>query len=284
MKVITGIILVSLIIVSASRTNDVFKHEKIHGITIDNINDIDETAESLKKLYKPPTARIVFDGDKPASYYIEAVTKLNDAGFVMGELLDSYNFSNYTIGEYDLRVNEYLAAFDKKIDIWEIANEINGEWLGDKDTVVKKMINAFRIVNSKGKITAVTFYYNSYCYQNEKNEMFKWINENVPQFMKDSLNYVFVSYYEDDCSGFQPDWQNIFDSLHLIFPNSKLGIGECGTNFPEKKETYLRRYYTMEINTPNYIGGYFWWYYKQDCVPYTKQLWKVLNSILEKEK
>ena len=114
--------------------------------------------------------------------------------------------------------------------------------------------------------------------------MFRWINDNVPMNMKDSLDYVFVSYYEDDCDDIQPDWQSVFDSLHVIFPNSRLGIGECGTKFPERKESYINRYYSMDINTPNFVGGYFWWYFKQDCVPYTKKLWSVLNSIFEKEK
>ena len=42
----------------------------------------------------------------------------------------------------------------------------------------------------------------------------------------------------------------------------------------------MKRYYKMNITTPGYIGGYFWWYYKKDCVPYTKPLWNVLNGIL----
>lgn len=45
----------------------------------------------------------------------------------------------------------------------------------------------------------------------------------------------------------------------------------------------MNRYYTMQISTPNYIGGYFWWYYKSgldtDCVPKTKELWSTLNNI-----
>lgn len=254
---------------------------KIYGVTIDNVSNIDDITLSLKKLSKLPTARIVFDAWKPASYYKEAVLKIHDVSFIMGELLDSYNFKNYSVYKYNVRVREYLDAFGTNVDIWEIANEINGEWLGNTDTVVKKMTDAFRMVNDEGKITAITLYYNSACYEKPENEMFRWINDYIPRNMKDSLNYVFVSYYEDDCEDFQPDWQSVFDSLHVIFPKSKLGIGECGTKFPEKKEQYMERYYSMNINTPNYVGGYFWWYYNQDCVPYTKNLWSIFNQAIE---
>jgi hypothetical protein len=284
MRLIFQILVVFVFSSSVLQSKDDKMKERVYGVTIDNINNIDEITESLGLLSVKPTSRIVFDGQKPADYYNEAVLKIHDVSFIMGEILDSYWFKNYSVSQYNDRVREYLDAFGTKVYIWEIVNEINGEWLGNPDTVIKKMTDAFRIVNGEGKNTAVTFYYNSECYGKPENEMFRWINENVPQYMKDSLNYVFVSYYEDDCNDIQPDWQKVFDSLHVIFPNSKLGIGECGTKIKTKKELYIERYYNMNISTPNFVGGYFWWYYKQDCVPYTKRLWNVLNSIFEKEK
>ncbi len=126
-----------------------------------------------------------------------------------------------------------LSHLVTKIDIWEIGNEVNGEWLGD--SVSEKIESAFNIVNSLGKISALTLYYNKDCFDKPENEMFLWTLNNIPQNMRDSLNYVFVSYYDDDCNGLQPDWQTVFDSLHSVFPNSKLGIGECGTKTGRKK-------------------------------------------------
>jgi hypothetical protein len=110
--------------------------------------------------------------------------------------------------------------------------------------------------------------------------MFYWVNHNISSAMRTGLDYVLISYYEDDCNGLQPNWQRVFDSLHYYFPNSKIGIGECGTTNSSNKATYINRYYKMHITTPNYVGGYFWWYYKQDCVPYTSSLWSVLNSAI----
>jgi len=99
--------------------------------------------------------------------------------------------------------------------------------------------------------------------------------------MKEGLDYVWVSYYEDDCNGYQPEWQNVMDSLHSIFPNSKIGIGECGTEDSSLKALYMQKYYTLNVTTPNFVGGGFWWYYLQDCVPETKPLWTILEDIMK---
>jgi hypothetical protein len=64
-----------------------------------------------------------------------------------------------------------------------------------------------------------------------------------------------------------------------MFPNSKIGFGECGTT-TANKAAYISRYYKMNITTPNYVGGYFWWYFKQDCVPYTNSLWTTFNNAI----
>ena len=87
--------------------------------------------------------------------------------------------------------------------------------------------------------------------------------------MKEGLDYLFVSYYEDDNEGFAPDWSEIFTDLQSAFPASKLGIGECGNTAADatqaSKKAMMRRYYTMPRYVKNYVGGYFWWYFVQDC-------------------
>ncbi len=30
----------------------------------------------------------------------------------------------------------------------------------------------------------------------------------------------------------------------------------------------IRYYYGLRIRLPYYVGGYFWWYCDEDCVPY----------------
>lgn len=251
---------------------------RMYGVTIDAINKINATVTSLSSLCMKPTTRIVFDEWIPATDYLNAVNKIHNVSFIMGEILDSYYVSQYTLAQYQARTTEYLNLLGSKVDIWEIGNEINGEWLGNTSDVVAKMNAAYSIIKAANKKTALTLYYNKNCWENQANEMFKWVNTNINSSMKNGLDYVLVSYYEDDCNNLQPNWQQVFDSLHAIFPNSKLGIGECGTNKSTKKASYINRYYKMNITTPKYVGGYFWWYFKQDCVPSTKALWNTLNT------
>lgn len=265
-----------------SPPKSLFNDSVIYGITIDGINPINDITASLSSLPVRMTTRIVFDKGQSASDYIYPVSKIHEVSNVMGEIVDSYYMKDYTVQQYSDRISEYLPVLVNGVDIWEIGNEVNGEWLGPKREVITKIQSAYKIIKIANRKTAVTLYYNKDCFDNPENEMFRWVNENMSDSMKSGLDYVFVSYYEDDCNGNLPNWQNVFDSLHAIFPNSKLGIGECGTEKPEKKNEYMNRYYNMKITTPNYVGGYFWWYYRQDCVPKTKALWLTLNNILKK--
>jgi hypothetical protein len=253
---------------------------KVYGVTIDAVSNIKAVVNSLDGHKFKPTTRIVFDEWIPATEYTQAVDRIHYVSFIMGEILDSYYMNQYSVPQYTNRTNEYLNVLGDKVDIWEIGNEINGEWLGNKDSVVAKMTQAYTIVKGRNKKAALTLYYNFNCWENPQNEMFRWVLNNVPPNMKQGLDYVLVSYYEDDCNNYQPNWQRVFDSLHVIFPNSKLGIGECGTTNTNLKRDYINRYYRMKIATPNYIGGYFWWYYKQDCVPNTKVLWNCIDSAM----
>jgi hypothetical protein len=111
--------------------------------------------------------------------------------------------------------------------------------------------------------------------------MFTWAAANIPERMKQGLDYVLISYYEDDCNGLRPDWQAVFDKLHVMFPNSQIGFGETGTAHKNKKADYMRRYYSLNITTPGYVGGYFWWYGKQDLAPITKPLWSTFDALTQ---
>ena len=105
--------------------------------------------------------------------------------------------------------------------------------------------------------------------------------------MRSGLDYVTVSYYETQCNNIRPTAATLttfFNQLHSLYPNAKLGFGEIG--FPNKvgsniavAEAMINYYYGLNITTPGYIGGYFWWHYYEDMLPYTtKPLWQTLNA------
>ncbi len=260
---------------------DLKAQERVNGITIDGISNLNNIVNSISRHKSRMTTRIVFDEWQPAAEYSNAVNRIDTVSDIMGEILDSYYMNSYSVQQFKDRVDEYVAAFGSKVDIWEIGNEVNGEWLGSTDSLMAKVMYAYGRVKKLGFRSAVTLYYNKNCWENPENEMFRWLNENLRNYRKFEPDYVFVSYYEDDCNNLQPNWQQVFDSLHTLFPNSKLGIGECGTTIANRKAEYINRYYNMNITTPNYVGGYFWWYYRQDCVPWnTKPLWQVLEDAI----
>lgn len=267
------LIIFAFTLISHSQSN-----RKMYGITIDGINNINNIVTAIGNHRYRMTTRIVFDEWIPAADYTSAVNKLDSVTVIMGELLDSYYVKDYSVAQYKLRADEYMNTLGSKVDIWEVGNEVNGEWLGPADSVKAKINYAYNKARSLQYRTALTLYYNKNCWENPQNEMFRWVNNHISTDMKQNLDYVFVSYYEDDCNNLQPNWQQVFDSLHVIFPNSNLGIGECGTNLANRKEEYINRYYNLYITTPKFIGGYFWWYYRQDCVPWTtKPLWGILE-------
>jgi len=250
----------------------------IYGVTVDTVENIDETIESLKHLTKPPTVRIVFDEGMMPGNYRPSLVQLQPHAFIMGEILDSSAVKEYTASGYVERTKNYFEVLKDVVDIWEIGNEINGEWLGDAQSVSNAAIDSYKFVKLNGGVTALTLYYNQGCYTNPDNEMFRWVDTNLPEEVRNGLDYVWISYYEEDCNDLKPDWHQVFKDLAAVFPHSKVGFGEVGTKNVADKAAYLSRYYGFRPSLPQYVGGGFWWYYLNDMVPYTKPLWSALNK------
>ena len=211
----------------------------IYGVTVDNVSNLPDIVESLKRLSHKPTTRIVFDLHVPASRYVAASSKIHAVSYVMGEVVDSFFMAKYNVGDYLTRTSNYLKMLGDNVDIWEIGNEINGDWLGNTSDVVAKMTGAYDRVKAAGKTTELTLYYNQGCAKHPENEMFTWAQANIPERKKQGLDYVLVSYYEDDCKGLQPDWPSVFERLRVMFPQSNLGMGECGSKYASPGKRHM---------------------------------------------
>jgi hypothetical protein len=288
----------------------------IHGLTADDKNDIRDPKflakliDSLQHLSVKTTTRIVYSPGKekfnPASSYLDATRQIRKVGFVFGQPLDSFYMRCFTPAEHLARFKDYVSTLGEAVDIWEVGNEINGEWLfGDtkkcvpnasvsstsQADVVTKMTEAYDYLKSQGKVTALTLYYNTPDAQPAANEMFTWANANIPARMKTGLDYVLVSYYELDFHGYKPDWENMASRLAAMFPNSRLGISEFG--WSEKKpadsivKDVIRRYYAVHPNVKNWVGGGFYWEFAIDAVPYDPapdSMWSAINLAMANQK
>lgn len=251
----------------------------IWGVTIDDISNLGTISSDLSALKIKPMARIVFDYGQPASYYRTAAVSFHSIGGVLGELADSSDMKKYSQSSYTSKMSSYLSALGDVVDIWEIGNEVNGAWAGSPSAVSSKVSAAYDIAHNAGKKTALTLYYNVGCETNSAENIWTWVSANLPARMYQGLDYVLISYYEEDCNNLVPDWNSVFTKLSSIFPSAKVGFGEVGTTKTDKA-AYMTRYYNYNPPVNNYIKGGFWWYWREDGVPSTQPLWSTLNHLM----
>ncbi len=261
------------------------QREIIYGITSGNGYATSDLLAAIKPLSKPVWTRIVFDEGVSAEDYEASTQAIHVISPVMGLVADSSTMKSYSVSEHRQRYKSYLDKLSGFVDLWEIGNEVNGSWTGSTAEVVLKITDAFNLAKSRHQKTALTLYFNTPCDPHSDREMFTWAKDNIESPMKDELDYVWISYYEDDCPGPDPDWNDVFKKLGEIFPKSKLGFGEVGTNIADRKARVLNQYYSLSqpgrITHPRFMGGYFYWYFFEDMVPETKPLWSVFNNLLK---
>ena len=266
----------------------------LYGVTADNVARAGEMTASERHLPQMPATRIYFDVRHGPGYYRAAVDAIRRGSYIVGELLDSSDETKISIAAFRARIRSYLRAFGGKVDIWEIGNEVNGNWLGPYPKVAARLAAAYREVSARGLRTALTLYYNIGC-GDGRSELspVAFTRRYVPPDVRDQLDYVLLSYYEDDCHGQRPSvatWTSYLRKLHRLYPNALLGFGEIGMNNPATPKTLpaarslIRHYYGLAIHYPYFIGGYFWWYYYEDCLPYQhKPLWHDIRTGFSRE-
>jgi hypothetical protein len=264
----------------------------LYGLTVDDVSNLPQIVDSLRRLPHRPTTRIVFDLNEPAGYYSRAVSAMRPVSNLMGELLDSSDERRVSPAAYSARVRSYLAALGGKIDLWEIGNEVNGNWLGPYRDVEAKLVAAYNQVSSAHH-TALTLYYNAGCGDGASElDPLAFSRRFVPARVRRGLNFVLLSYYEQECNGIRPSaatWTSYFARLHRLYPHAQLGFGEIGLTNPVDDSTLsyaqamIRYYYGLALRLRYYVGGYFWWYGAEDLVPYSKPLFGALQRGFARE-
>jgi hypothetical protein len=264
-------------------------HTPLYGLTVDDLGNLPQLVQTLRRLPHRPTTRIYFDARAPAQYYARAVRVMHPVSYLMGELLDSSDESRIGTAAFSSRIRSYLSALGGQIDVWEIGNEVNGNWLGPYPTVETKLIAAYEQVSAAHRRTALTLYYNIGCGDGAGElDPIAFSRRFVPERVRNGLDFVLLSYYEQNCRQIRPSastWTNYFSRLHALYPHARVGFGEIGLTNPVSNSTLsyaegmIRYYYGMAIRLPYYAAGYFWWYCDEDCVPYSsKPLFAALRS------
>ncbi len=252
----------------------------LYGVTIDRIAKVSRIAQSLAALPERPTTRVYFEPSQKAAYYAPALGELHGAGAVMGELLDSSDETSVTAGTFQAHVEEYVAQLSGSVDIWEIGNEVNGNWTGPYETVAAKLTEAYRDVAANGGASALTLYENAFgpehCGDGESELTPVQFTERwVPAEVASGLDYVLLSYYPTQCGGRMPGDGEVaaeLERLHALYPQARLGFGEVGlprrasAHTQSQAEAIMRWAYSLKPGLPYYAGGYFWWYGWEDAL------------------
>jgi hypothetical protein len=182
--------------------------------------------------------------------YVDLMQRIKSEGlaFVMAEVLDSDVGSSSkcfkgldkakSVACYLERTKKLYVKLGNYVDIWEIGNEVNGDWVGGylvgaaKNNQRRKIVvaqlkaaydfltakkeeieNNNKLLNANEKIplTAITFYFSGiekkrHSYENTNDEMMGWIKGEGAHFIDSNknkiafpnLDYLFISYYPED--------------------------------------------------------------------------------------
>jgi len=247
----------------------------VWGLTTDNCaGRTTAQVNALKDLPSRTMLRTVFDlpsDGVSAADYVPCIKALSAVVDIMGQPLDSSYMKGTSLAATKSRMDEYLNTLGAYVNIWEVGNEVNGNWLGSD--VMLKIEAMYDKAREKSKRTAITFYYEP-TPSASGTDMIPWIDKYIPagHRIRSGLNYALVSYYEDQNNGYvltEAEIDEIFAALAARFPNAQVGFGEFGwgnrvPDDPAKRAAMLNRFYSYRVpSVPAFVGGGFYWHFHQ---------------------
>src|SRR5262245_50953600 len=170
--------------------------QQLYGVTLDDVSNISGELDSLTNLPHLPATRIYFDPAVNVGSYIQPLQTFYPMSYIMGEMADSSDMPNFTVTSITAQANNLVSKLGPCVDIWEVGNEVNGNWLLNNATSaaltmakIEAMYNAVAFStnpNLRSKLTALTFFYegepsdrnNCIATDNGGNDMFTWIQTN----------------------------------------------------------------------------------------------------------
>ncbi|MBV9284522.1 MAG: hypothetical protein JO176_07890 [Acidimicrobiia bacterium] len=288
----------------------------IDGVTIDDVSTISDVVAGAEAFGHFPTTRVVLDyGGTSNTEYADAVRQLAPHSYVMAELLDSSDMpqaQDDPSAEHN-RIAGYLSDLGRYVDIWEVGNEVNGDWTcaaNPCDSAGYKAgadmtVAAYQQVSAAGYPAALTLYYNPGCPSDPgEPDPITYTNtfftSPTATQMRSGLRYVLLSYYETQCDNQRPSagaLAGYLQQLHSLYPNAQVGFGEVGLpneigkcgpgcydarRYPSataQAESIIKYYCGLDPGLSYYAGGCFWWYYAEDALPYRgNAIWQAINA------
>ena len=169
----------------------------IYGITVSDSWSGEDTLQlivnAIKAMSIKPTVRIVMSEKNAPKDYERIFAKIHAVAYVVAQPVDSYYMNRFkSVAAYLRRFKESYDYLSPYVDMWEIANEINGEgWIGDdRQFNADKMYAAYKFIEEKNAKTLLVSY--EVAPGDQKMSMLDWLQEYVPEDMKKGLIHLFT--------------------------------------------------------------------------------------------
>ena len=259
------------------------------GVTLDDTENFPDTLAVAESATKPYSwIRIVFDHDQQPGSYDDVVKDAHDKGFkIIGAPIDSQDAERYVTTEsYLERMKSFVDHFPM-IDAWEVANEVNGDWLitDPKDrkgktfgSLADKVNVSASYVREHGAKVVVTLYWQ--LTTGPEFTTFNWARANLSPSIREKIDFVLLStWVEDAPMGIAFD--QVMRTLQREFSGKYIGLGELGYwgdktaeawwAYDEHNRELGRRkvaaqYYSAALGYESSVGGGFWWYFYTDVI------------------
>lgn len=204
----------------------------MRALTVDSLDhpganptQIRASLQMLAKITAPDRIliRLVLDPDgDPDAYrqFCETTAPIVD---IMPCLADSYALSSISYLRWQRRVRSYLKLLNPYAAIWEIANEINGNWLGNY--AYEKAKFALNLVNEAGKLSSVTWYLDF----DKPRSIMDFHNRHGSLRSSFHLLSVYPFGEPDPINTMLAKMPAQFVYLAAQYPGRYLGVGEYGT-------------------------------------------------------
>lgn len=244
----------------------------IYGVTLDDIDEVDSAIPSLRDLPFKPMARVVVDNGRDLSDYLEPVKRLLTVCDVMIQVQDSFDDSSLTTSAYVKKFVDLIDLFQGvNIAMWEIGNEVSGDWLSPN--IWQKVKQCAVIAQNKNLKTAITFF----------------MDEDLAPFLQSHepvhCDVVLISCYPStpkELRKMNERLPGVLDELKSYCTATEAGVGEYGPEEWDSKHTIAVRSKLVEV-FDLYNGG-FYWDFQQDCVPKRKAIWRTISDTWKNRK
>ena len=252
--------------------------------------DVRSVADLAGATGRKAAVRMVFDLERGADTYADKVaTAKRDGLIVVGQILDSVYMAKVDMDRWQARVAEFVQTLPD-VAVWEIGNEVNGDWLGEG--VADKVDYAARYVKEHSQARTMLTLLWELGESEPETSMFTWLEANLPPERRAAIDEVGLSVYPD-VHPLGVSLDRVLTAVHREFPTQRVSITELGYRIAKNPNTWWSgsrdtdqarakesEFYGLAIRGYPYSGGGpYWWHFTQEAPP-DSPLWRTYRDLM----